>query len=138
MAAAAQEKAAVNGRRSAATLEHVEKAWTCKVRPLLTMTPLRALTVSDIMRAVVIIEERDFDSTTHSWLDVSMPRYASAKRLAHEFSCPAIVVARFNDSVLYLNAKDSGPALVLCGDDGAARVRLQVNKMSPVKWESRW
>ena len=117
---------------------HVETAWACQVRPIVELEPLHALTVADVMRAVVLLEPRRIPAATHSWIDVPLSSWHAARRLAADFACPALVVARFDDAVLFGDAGKLGPAFALCGADGAARVRLEVRRLSPVQYESRW
>lgn len=117
---------------------HVESAWACRVRQLYGLKPLRAITVSDIVRAVLLVEERRIQSGQHSWLDVPLRTYQHARAVALDIGCPALVVARFDDVVLFADAAKIGRSGVLCGEDGQARVRLEVRKMSPVVFESRW
>lgn len=117
---------------------HLESAWSCAVRAMAGLAPLKALTVAERVRAVLVVEERHIESSTHSWIDLDLPVYAAARRIAAELSCPALVVARYDDAVLFVDASKAGPTLALCGSDGHPRVRLEVNKMSPVRFESRW
>jgi len=102
------------------------------------LPPLRAMTVAERVRAVLVCEERRMDRTTHSWVDVALPVYAAARRIAAEIACPALVVVRYDDGVVFVDAAHAGPTLALCGADGHPRVRLEVNKMAPVRFESRW
>lgn len=118
--------------------EHVESAWNCRVRPIFNLAPLLAVTAAERIVAVMLAEDRRIDSTTHSWLDVAMPSFASLKATARDVACPALVVARFDDAVLFVDAAKVGPVLMLCGEDGRARVRLPVNRMARVTTEARW
>lgn len=117
---------------------HLESAWACAVRAMAGLAPLKALTVAERVRAVLVVEERRIDSTTHSWIDLDLPVYAAARRIAAELACPALIVVRYDDAVLFVDAAKTGPTFTLCGADGHPRVRLEVNKMAPVRFESRW
>lgn len=124
--------------QSSSACRHVETAWQCKVRPLGSLKPLRAITAADRIVAIMLPEDRHIDSSTHSWIDVAMPAYASMKATARDLGCPALIVARFDDAVLFVDASKMGPVLMLCGEDNNARVRLPLNRMSRVTAEARW
>lgn len=119
----------------ASAVKHVERAWSCAARPF---DALHFLTVNDRVVAVAAIKALSKSAETHEWLDVPMADWSALRRAGEDARCPSLVVARYDDAVVFVDQKHAGVFAALCSSGDGPRVRLMRKIMSPVTYESRW
>lgn len=117
-------------------IQHIEQTWSCKVR---RAGGIYALTVNDRVMAVASVQAHAIHATAHEWLDVPMPDWSTLRRSSEDARCQAIIVARYDDAVVWVKQGDAGPFATLFAEgDAFPRVRIMRNRMAPMRYESRW
>lgn len=127
--------AAFVDKRQAPAVSHIESAWSVVARP---DGRLYWLTNHDRIVAAAVVLVRGVDSSTHVWIDVPMREWSQVRLASADCACPAKIVVRFDDAIVWVEAKQAGPIAYLCGDDRQARVRLMTNRMAPVRVGTIW
>lgn len=116
-------------------VNHVEQVWACQVR---RVGPVHALTVHDRIVSVAAIVAHAVPANAHEWLDVPLEQWTAAREMALDTRAPAIVVARYDDAVVWVPMASAGPIATLCGEDCKPRVRVMRNRLTPMRYESRF
>jgi len=114
---------------------HIEQVWACRVR---RVGDAHMLTANDRVVNVAAIVAHQAPAATHEWLDVPLRLWREAREVSVDARCPAIVVARYDDAVVWVAQATAGPFATLCGDDCKPRVRIMRNRMTLMRYESRW
>lgn len=124
---------------AAAAVAHVEAAWACRAR---RAGGVYALVVpGDRVVAVAAVVGHREPADRRSWIDVPARDWVDAADLARAGGCQALLVAGFADSVVFVpqsSVLGPGSTALVCGEDGAPRVRVPRMRMAPVRFESRW
>lgn len=126
---------ATNGNGLASAVQHIEQVWACQVRRI---APVYAITVHDRVVSVAAIVALGIPATTHEWLDVPLEQWTAAREMALDTRAPAIIVARYDDAVVWVAQASAGPIATLCAADCKPRVRIMRNRMTPMRYESRF
>lgn len=126
---------ASNGSLIASAVTHIEQVWACQVR---RVGHVHAITVHERIVTVAAIVAHAIEATAHEWIDVPLEQWTAAREMALDTRAPAIIVARYDDAVVWVPQTSAGPFATLCGADCKPRVRVIRNRLTPMRYESRF